>query len=318
MMHWGSAWVRVGFILAFAALYTQVQAKTQHTTNSKSQQDRVILGVLEDLPGDYAGDPDFRVVRAVFEKIDNNWRPFSTKTNSRFDLQTLPRSYPQKMKWTIAFDGRNLGTITSQTPAHFNFYCQIGIEYITSKGQIPTIGKKSTDNNDVFGNDPLYRPLVAISQPNVSDPEQWKPTQLSPELIAIARQQFRIKFPKVTNCRSPEENIPRTWNYQDKDIHVTKAYSSKDGRSLVELNLTGNACDGEQGNQDEYHGQWYLLDPAKGPQFLGEDMQLVDAGDYDNDGKSEVIFAINADNTGGYRLFYDGFQKSAEFIFHYH
>jgi len=46
-------------------------------------------------------------------------------------------------------------------------------------------------------------------------------------------------------------------------------------------------------------------------------MWLVDAGDYDNGGKSEVLFAIDGYNMGGYRLFYDDFSRSAEFRFYY-
>jgi len=184
------------------------------------------------------------------------------------------------MTWTIAFDGRNLGTITARTPSHFKFYSEIGIEAITSQSQVPTVGKKSIDYSGSL-HTPLYRPLIAVSQPNVSDPEEWKRAQLSRELIAAARQQFRIKFPKGTNCRNPEENVPKPWKYRDEDIQVTKAYSSKDSWSLIELNLTGNACDGEQGSQDEYHGQWYVIEPSGMVRFLGSDMWLVDAGDYD-------------------------------------
>jgi hypothetical protein len=52
--------------------------------------------------------------------------------------------------------------------------------------------------------------------------------------------------------------------------------------------------------------------------FLGAGMWLVDAGDYDNDGKSEVLFSIDQYNRGGYILFYDDFKKQAVFEFSYH
>jgi hypothetical protein len=158
---------------------------------------------------------------------------------------------------------------------------------------------------------------VAVSQPNYSDPDQWKPAQLSPALVTAAREQFRSKFPKASNCRNPEENILRPWDYRDEDIRAAKAYSSMDGWSLIELNLTGNACDGYLG-QEAFYGQWFVVDPSGKPRFLGTDMWLVDAGDYDNTGQSEILFAIDGYNMGGYRLFYDHFSRSAEFLFHYH
>ena len=47
-------------------------------------------------------------------------------------------------------------------------------------------------------------------------------------------------------------------------------------------------------------------------------MWMVDAGDYDNDGRSELIFSISRDNEGGYEIWYDDFRKHATFKFHYH
>jgi len=51
---------------------------------------------------------------------------------------------------------------------------------------------------------------------------------------------------------------------------------------------------------------------------LDSGLWLVDAGDYDNDGRSELVFSIDRDNEGGYELFHDGFQKRAVFNFNYH
>jgi hypothetical protein len=47
-------------------------------------------------------------------------------------------------------------------------------------------------------------------------------------------------------------------------------------------------------------------------------MWLVDAGDYGNDGRSELLFSIDRYNRGGYELFYDDFRKRAVFEFSYH
>jgi hypothetical protein len=47
-------------------------------------------------------------------------------------------------------------------------------------------------------------------------------------------------------------------------------------------------------------------------------MWLVDAGDYGNDGNSELVFSIDDYNHGGYKLFCDHFQKKAMFEFGHH
>ncbi len=78
------------------------------------------------------------------------------------------------------------------------------------------------------------------------------------------------------------------------------------------------ACLADDERGDLIDEKWFMVDPQKTIRFLGDDMWLVDAGDYDNDGKSEVLFAIDGYNRGGYELFYDDFKKHVRFEFSYH
>jgi hypothetical protein len=304
--------------LSSLVFWPGVSLRGQQVANGKVQHGNVVVGILESAPNEASNKSEVRYVRVVFEKIGDGWKAFPTKTKSYHDLQSLPMSYPKKMTWTIAFDGKDIGKVTSEVRPHFDHYADIGIEEITSHEPIPTVGRKSTDYSGSFPNVPVYRPLVALSRSNASDPELWKRSQLPSKQVAAARDQFRSKFPKASNCRNPEENIPRSWKYRDEDIKVRKSYSAKDGSALAELSLTGYACDGPLGNGNEFDGQWYIIDSSGSAKFLGTNMWLVDAGDYDNDGKSEVLFSIRAYNEGGYRLFYQNFQRNAEFVFHYH
>src|SRR5580692_279164 len=107
-------------LLLFLAL-PGTRARAQQVTTTEVRQADLIVGVLEDFPGENAYEPDFRAVRATFKKIGDDWQAFPTKTRSYRDLETLPTSYPSEMTWTIAFDGRRFGTITSRTPSHFKF-----------------------------------------------------------------------------------------------------------------------------------------------------------------------------------------------------
>jgi hypothetical protein len=58
--------------------------------------------------------------------------------------------------------------------------------------------------------------------------------------------------------------------------------------------------------------------PAQEIKFLDKAMWLVDAGDYDNDGVSELVFSVDDYDRGGYKLFCDHFKKEAVFEFSYH
>jgi len=53
-------------------------------------------------------------------------------------------------------------------------------------------------------------------------------------------------------------------------------------------------------------------------ELWGMDGDVPAPGDYDGDGKSELVFSIDDYNRGGYRLFYDDFGQRAVFEFSYH
>lgn len=95
-----------------------------------------------------------------------------------------------------------------------------------------------------------------------------------------------------------------------------KAYRSKGHWQVAQLAVKGCAIDDERG--DELSIEWYVISPGGKAQYLDSNMHLVDAGDYDNDGKSELVFSIDDYNRGGYKLYYDDFKQRAVFEFSYH
>jgi len=275
----------------------------------------IVLGVLEDHGGHYAGDPNFWAVRAVFEKEGDEWEPFTNDCRDRTCLKNSTSSYPGEVTWTITFDGKNLGQVTSRTPKDFMRYSGVGQQEITSKEPVPTVGDRSSKFGG-FTDASVYRPLVANSQPYFKDPESWKPSQLSNDVTRILRKHFREKFPTVSNCTNPDENVAKPWPYLDEDIKIVKAYSSKTAWSVARVQLEEYRCDGP--SDDAFVDQWFVISPRLEVTFLDAGMWLVDAGDYDNDGRSELVFSIDRYNRGGYELFYGDFEKRVTFVFHYH
>jgi len=62
---------------------------------------------------------------------------------------------------------------------------------------------------------------------------------------------------------------------------------------------------------------WYLID-GESIDYLGSEMTLLDAGDYDGDGESELLFWHSGYNSDGYVLIYRDFHEKAEFLWNYH
>lgn len=299
--HFATRLILIFFVLISTAVTATVQG--------------VVLGVLEDVPGVYAGEPDSRQVRVVFQKIGKDWKAFPSRCPDQSCLKTISSQYPNEVVWTVSFDGRNLGQVKGQTPKEFNFYAHVGLQQIKDSGPIPTIGNKSREYGGFTG-DSVYRPLVTNSQPYFKDPETWKPTLPNDDLVKLLRQYFRKRFPKVSNCVNSYENIGRPWPYRDKDIRIFKTYASGGAWFVAGLRLEEYKCDGP--TDDPFVDQWFAVSPELEVQFLGAAMWLVDAGDYDNDGKSELVFSIDGYNRGGYEIFYDNFKKHATFEFSYH
>jgi hypothetical protein len=275
----------------------------------------VLLGILEDVPGSYVGQPDVRAVRLVFQKHGDRWQAFPSDCSNQACLKALPSKFPPEVNWTITFNGKTLGRLLVRTRKTFDSYSYSGLQDIVSTGPIPTVGQKS-EKYGGFAGAAVYRPLVTTSQPFSGDPQGWKRSQLSAAATSEVRQAFRGKFPHVTNCKNPDENIAKPWKYRDEDIALTRVYGSRDGWFLVQTTLQPYRCDGPP--DDAFVDQWFVLTPKREIRWLGKAMWLVDAGDYGNDGKEELVFSIDGYDLGGYELFYDDFEKHAIFEFSYH
>ena len=292
----------IGTIFALAFLFP---------ANSSAQD--IVLGILEDNSGHYAGEPNFRAVRAVFEKIGSDWKPFPSDCRTQDCLSKS--DYPSEMTWIISFDRKNLGQVTTIGPQDYEWYASVGQQEIVSPGRGPTIGERSEDFAD-WGGGSVYRPLVANSQPYFNDPESWRPVPPAADLAALLRKQFREKFPKIENCKNPEENTPKPWAYHDREIEIGKTYSSRNGWWVSPLRMSDYRCDAP--SEGPFNYQWFAISPTREVKFLREGLWLVDAGDFGNDGKTELLFSVGGYHLGGYELFYDDFKKHVEFEFHYH
>jgi hypothetical protein len=289
--------------------------KTESAAASGGASNLIYLGVLEDSPGDYAGEPHNRTVRVVFYKDSDDWKALPNNCPDPTCLESVAAQYPRQVNWTIAFDGKRVGEVTGLTPEQFEFYSHVGRQKITSSGPVPTIGNRSEQFGGFLGT-PVVRPLIANSRPFFQDPDRWKPSQLPPATVSAVRQQFRKRFPKVENCAKLDDEAAQPWDYRDDNVTLVKAYSSASGWVIAEMLLTEYRCDGPA--DDPFVPQWFVIAPAGQIRHLGSSMWLVDAGDYDGDGKSELVFSIDDYNRGGYKIFYDNFQKQAVFEFSFH
>jgi hypothetical protein len=284
---------------------------------SKNRSSNVIVGIMEDDRRELAnwkeGPSKNRIILPSFEKKGNEW--------------ALVTYQPDEIQWTIAFDGRNAGTIQSRPETASRSY--LGNAYIHAPE--PQVGQRLIlgESSPAFSgwcNTRVNRPLVLVSKQNFSDPDKWKRFRPSEDQIKSLKSMFRSRYAKVMNCDEKENPLPNPWQYKDSDIRTDQSYLSKNGNSLVGMFLEGGRCGI---NNEPFTEQLFLIkaDQSVVPIFSRSNrsesseslsLTLVDAGDYDKDGQSEVIFFLSGYNEDGYALFYDSFRQSVQWTFHYH
>lgn len=280
-----------------------------------SAQD-LVLGVLEESGGHYAGEPNYRSVRVILEKKGDAWQPFRSNCEDANCWKRVASTYPSEVRWTIAFDGKSVGQVVSRTPTDFHWYSAVGQQKITSTSPVPTIGERSAEFGG-YTDAVVYRPLIANSQPYFSDPDRWKPFTVPPALTTALQQAFRKKYPKLCRLSAADHRTLKPFTYRNEEVKIVKSYASSGGWVISRLHLQAVDCADVEAGFD-IDDPWFVVD-AKGPvAYLDSGMWLVDAGDYDNDGRSELVFSINRDDEGGYEIFYDDFKKHATFKFSYH
>lgn len=274
-----------------------------------SEPAAVLLGVLEH--PQCADDPSLGA-RALFAKDRDHWFALSTEEASR-------RVALGALDWSVAFDGRRLGSLRTNDPSFKSPYAwTYPRDHLLSiaKGQtVPTIAN-SAGAFAGWCDAPQYRPLVLVTGGHFHDPQSWKRVRPHSSVRSELFRAFAAARGTAYSCSGALGTEPTAWSYSSSDLIVTAEYKDNAGRLLVGLTLDPKhrTCDGPPDVLDATH--WFAVGDTV--RYLGVGFSLVDAGDYDGDGRSEVLFWYSAYNKDGYTLFYDGLQKQVDFRWTYH
>lgn len=280
---------------------------------------KIFVGILDDAREEMVnwqpGVSSQRFVRPAFEKTRSGWR------------KIVPAPLPARMTWTVAFDGRDLGQIKSEAgwngygPGHNGMPPLTLVQTIvTPAAAVPSIGAPSEEFSFLgMGPTKVRRPLVVVSAPNFSDPDGWKRVTPLPESIAtLVRLAFRQDFPHVSRCKD-EVIVQRNWSFPDSALKLPIAYASNKNSFLVVADLDAGDCGYVDDPDDPLSNPWFFVSANGTVRRLGGFLTLIDAGDYGNDGKSELIFLLEQpENTEGFILYDADLHKQASLIWHYH
>jgi len=246
------------------------------------------------------------LIRVAFKYKNGIWRAMPNKSENQAELAALVHDYPKEIDWNLSFDGKKIGGFRSYCPLKWTLYSEIGLEEPDIKAHIPAI-KIGAKNFHYWGAwDLRTRPLVASSGHYLDDPDNWKslvpPPNPSHALISAYR--------KATKSQADGDLNPH--EFTDKQILVRQYYKSWHGDELISLAVPSFEVKGEY----DYE-QWFCVRGNK-ISFLGSSLELIDAGDYDHDGHSEIVFHKRGYNYDAYVLVYEDLRKQLEFGWSYH
>jgi hypothetical protein len=288
-------------------------------TAEPASNEPVLIGILDDAreemvdwkPG-VAGD---RLIRPAFQKTKAGWR------------KVEPASIPAQISWTVAFDGRSLGQVVSKAIPIGSKPKEGSSRYLTAVQAIvtpatatPSVGAPSEKYGPLaMGPTKGRRPLVVVSKPYTSDPDGWKRLYQPPEAISsLVREAFRKDFPRADRC-SEETVVQHNWNFPDSSISFLSTYASNKDTFLVESSLNAGDCGYVDDPDDAGSSPWFFVSADGHARRVGSFMSLLDAGDYDNDGRSEVIFILEQpEDTEGFVLFDADMNEEASLLWEYH
>jgi hypothetical protein len=296
----------IGILLSVLFLNATLCAQTSPVTTN----DVIYVGFLDDAREEMVdwkpGVARQRVIRPAFEKTGSRWKEVDVS------------SVPQHMEWTIAFHGRNLGQVDSKGGPEGLTAVQT---VVTAVGVVPTVGSPSQKLAGLMAIGPtkVRRPLTVVSKPYFQDPDGWKrTTKLPQEVSELVRKAFRHDFPHVDRCKD-EEIVERNWKFPDSALALPIAYASNKRSFLVRASLNAGDCGYVDDPDDPLSNPWFFIAPDGTVRRIGSFMTLLDTGDYDNDGKSELVFFLSqGEDTDGFVLYDANLQKRAGLTWHYH
>jgi hypothetical protein len=289
---------------------------------------RMLVGLLEEVPGIYVGEKAHFGVRVAFERDHGGWRAFPFECSNPKCLASVTTQYPRETWWTVSSSGRILGTVLARTPGAFGFYSQIGIQNVADGEKVPHLRKKSVEYSG-FADSPMQKPLLATTGALKLGPAHggWKLSPADPQDAKRVWPYFQRLVPLIDSCRFGAHGDPIASDGRAPkraEFEIATTWTNRAGEALLHARVRQSAfkgCDGPLSYRSAY---WYFRQSdgavwlLPGQDSRAELLMPLDFMDMLGDGSDEALFLMTGYDAGGYALFYDGFRKVSAFRWIYH
>jgi hypothetical protein len=266
-------------------------------TLSASAQEPLI-GVLEAFASGtfYTRNPPG--VRVLFYQSGHIWHSYNNTCQDKACLKTITLVFPRTTAWNLIEDCKPAASVIATTPPAYHSESEIGVQVITSPAVADLKLLQVLSPHIIFATtvEPLH------------DPDNWHPASASPLDLTLVREAFRKLYPQLKNCQqfasdpplNDHDSIP-----SDEQLALRDSYVSNKNWRILQITANGVFCPGAP--EDAFDEQSFAISPTGQIQHLDQNMDFVGAGDFANDGRSEILFKVKGQ--WGYTLFYDNFSQ---------
>ncbi len=290
------------------------EALTEQSSFAGGRETVAVVGVLQE-----------DVARVAFRATKGGWRAFpspdialSGTTAATAHNAWVREEVEKPFHWKVCFNGRQFGTFETEL-RDGKMASELGVHRPRPGQETPSVGVPSLE----FGGwheKPIHRPLVLTTTGSCADPDRWHREAPPNTVVARAAPMLRKATTGIFRCNAAGESIP--YDYRDDKIVVGKSYVSTHGDRVVTLSVNRDVLKPCPFEMIDFEQPWkrHTFAVRRGGEvvYLGSQMALVEAGDFDGDGKSELVFKYELYNHDGYTLFFDAFRRSASYGWIYH
>lgn len=271
-------------------------------------EDGTLLGVLEEPQCKEATGVH---VRVLYVKSAGKWHSLDSAASSAGHVS-------KKMTWTVMLHGKRLGDIETHDPGfgtQYDWtYSRDRLLNVVASPSIPSVPNQSLDFEGWCA-PPKARPLVVVAHGGASDPENWMPFGATEKQAEALFHQFKAHNGEAWVCPDPDADDGVRFDYQPKDVRAVQSYRNKTGDYLITLAFKSRK-DQRHNPDDGWSRQTFLV--SRAITYVGANLSLVDIGDYDVDGASELLFWHSGYNKDGYILLSPGVDGRVEYLWSYH
>ncbi len=285
------------------------------TVPLEAQRIAVLESNSAELASDFYGKPNYRIIlRELFEKKDSIWvsidyDKYDDTTSDQTSSSFLYRQY-------FSFEPNANGVkISGKRIVNKN---QISFSKLYKPEGLKGIRLKKMPEIIAFENLGVNKYKILSSCPKVSQQKIHKPATLSDNEFDRINQAVKKR---LEHCNITEPAIQNHIITEHNDTNYVKTVSLPDSAKLVFIRhgspYVGNCfhcCGGS------YSGKQLCcyISSIGDVHVLYSTMELLEHGDFDNDGKEEYIFYFSVFNTYAYLLFYDDFKHNSIVEWNYH